>query len=71
MAWNAALVSRASTKVGAPHSMAAMVTVSDLENLSLSVVVSRAIVLADVILWRLKPTSGLMIEVVPLPETAG
>ena len=47
IAWNAAIVSRASTSKGTPPSIAAMVIVSDFDRISRPVVMSRAIVLAE------------------------
>src|SRR3979490_3187923 len=50
---NAALVSRASTRSGRRSSMAATVTVSDFESVFRLMVISRAMVLAEGIRWRL------------------
>jgi hypothetical protein len=47
MAWNAAMTSRASTSAGTPDSIAAIVTVSAFDGVSLPIVISRAMVLAD------------------------
>ena len=48
--WKSAMISRASTSVGTPASMAATVTVSAFDSVSIPIVIRRAIVLADGIL---------------------
>src|SRR6185437_13989962 len=50
--WNSAMISRASTRDGTPVSIAATVTFSAFVCRSRPIVMSRAIVLADGILWR-------------------
>ena len=45
--WNSAMISRASTRVGTPASIAATVTVSAFVSKSRPIVMRRAIVLAD------------------------
>jgi len=45
--WNSAMISRASTRVGTPASIAVTVTVSAFESVSRPTVMRRAIVLAD------------------------
>lgn len=47
MEWNLALISRASTSLGTPASIAAMVTESTFDEVSLPVVIRGAIVRAD------------------------
>ncbi len=56
IAWKAAIASRASTSRGTPPSIAATVTVSDLDSISRPVVMSRAIVLAEGV--RCRPSTS-------------
>lgn len=52
MAWDPAMISRASTKDGTPFSIAAIVTVSAFERVWRPIVIKRAIVRADGMRWR-------------------
>ena len=75
MAWNAATISHASTSNGTPPSMAATVTVSDLDNRSRPTAISRAMVRAAgtrlsvlPIVMRDELEAGTLVEHCRIPE---